>query len=266
MKLYRTTDITASVRKAYEEFTHVVLNRAYTILKPVYYNTGLLGDFPVMQYASWIPASESQLKRWKNLGGVLIEQDWAGGYPRDVTVMVEAPLTPIRMRRCNWRNSAYGVIASPVSWRTHEECLDLLRPEPDVMRGIWRVAAGQQMTNSELASETGIPVARLMYLKNALRPEEIWCIQKRLAPERDEFVEAYDWLEGGSIPRRAVIASGFKAQIEEMARFGYISLKRINCYAEKEPDWAMMKHKREWALSELAYVRSQVESFPDHLA
>jgi hypothetical protein len=267
VKLFTTTDIAGSVRKAYEEFTHVALNRGYTIIKPVFFNTGTLDGLPTLQYASWIPASGSQLTRWKNLGGVLIEQDThpAGDYKPDVTVMVECPYDMIRLKACNERNGSYGVVPHPGAWRTHEECVDLRFPSADALREIWTVAGGQAFTNNELASETNIPVSRLQYLKNSLHPKEMWYVQKRLAPEREEFMQAWDWLEGGTVTKIAVREAGFKAQVEEMARFGYINLKKMQHYPQEEPDWKTIDRQRERALTSLASVRSLVDSLDDHL-
>jgi len=270
MKLYSTTDIAASVRKAYETFTHVVLSRGYTILKPVYFKTETIQDLaPLYQYASWIPASAPQLKRWTNLGGVLIEQDThpADDFPKaDVTVMVEAPYDMDRLKKCNWRNNEYGVIPNPVSWSTHEECIDLRFPTPELLREIWTVANGQPFTNYELATETGIPVSQLQYIKNALHPVEHWYIQKRLAPEREEMLPAWEWLEAGTVPKWKIIESGHKSMVEELGKFGYINLKRYQHYPAEEPDWTVVDRKRQRALSDLASVRSLVESLPDHLA
>jgi hypothetical protein len=153
-----------------------------------------------------------------------------------------------------------------MAWRTHEECVDLRHPPIDLLEAIWRVCGGKQMTNGELAQETGLPVHHVQYLKNSLKPEEYWYIQKRLAPERDEFVPAWDWLEGGAVPKRAVTEAGHKAQVEEMARFGYIGLKKMQHYPAGEPDWKVLKKKRETALNDLAAVRSLIESLPDHLS
>jgi hypothetical protein len=268
MKLYSTTDIAASVKKAYEQFTHVILNRGYTILKPVYFKTATLDGLPVLQYASWIPASETQLARWKNLGGILIEQDTRpkDGYQTDVTVMVEAPYDMDRLKACNWRNNEYGVIPNPMSWSTHEECIDLRFPTADLLREIWTIANGQPFTNSELATETGIPISQLQYIKNALHPVEHWYVQKRLAPEREEMLPAYDWLESGMLTKNAIIESGHKSMIEELGKFGYIDLKRRMHYPAQEPDWQVVERKRQRALSDLAAVRSLVESLPDHLS
>lgn len=267
MKLYSTLDIEASVRKAYEQFTHVVLNRAYMLHRPVYFDTTPISDMALLQYAGWIPVSQSQVKRWKNLGGVLIEQDAYPPefFPTDVTVMIEAPYSADRIKACHGRNREYGVIPNPVSWKTHEECIDLRFPTAEVLRHIWSKARGQPFTLSELATETSIPTSLLMYIKNALNPQEHWYIQKRLAPERDEFMLAWDWLESGTIPKQAISESGYKGQIEEMARFGYINLKKYNHYPEQEPDWNLVEHKRQKALTDLSFVRSLVESLPDHL-
>lgn len=264
MKLFTTSDVSKSVHAAHEQFTHIVLNRGYTLIRPVFFRTALLDDLPVHQYASWIPETESQLVKWNTSGGVLIVQDTHLTVPGDVTVMVECPYAMDRLERVHGGNSEYGVIPHPVSWSTHEQCVDLRFPPADLLEAIWRVCGGHSMTNSELSAETGIPVPELQYVKNALKPVEHWYIQKRLAPERDEFVPAWDWLEAGVVPKRAVSESGFKAQVEEMARFGYINLKRMQHYPADTPDWHMIDRKREAALSDLASVRALVESLPAH--
>jgi hypothetical protein len=265
MKLFTTTDVAASVRHAHDTFTHVVLNRGYTTLKPVFFMSKTIADLPLYQYASWMPETAGQLERWSKDGGVLISQDTHQGFFGDVTVMVECPYDLDRIARVHDKNGAYGVIPHPKAWRTHEECVDLRSPPVDVLEAIWRICGGKQMTNSELAQETGLPVHHVQYLKNSLKPEEYWYIQKRLAPERDEFVPAWDWLEGGAVPKRAVVEAGHKAQVEEMARFGYISLKKMQHYPAEEPAWKVLKKKRETALSDLAAVRTLVDSLPDHL-
>ena len=265
MKLFTTTDVAASVRRAHEQFTHVVLNRGYTTIKPVFFMSKTIADLPIYQYASWLPETESQMTQWEANGGVLVVQDTHLGPDTDVTVMVECPYDTKRLDMVHEHNAEYGVIPHPMAWRTHEECVDLRHPPVDLLQAIWRVCGGKQMTNAELAQETGLPVLQLQYLKNSLKPVEHWYIQKRLAPERDEFVLAWDWLEGGPVTKQAVREAGFKAQVEEMARFGYIGLKKTHHYPDTEPDWKVLKKKRETALSDLAAVRSLVESLPDHL-
>lgn len=270
MKLFTTRDVSASVHLAYDQFTHVVLNRGYTLIRPVHFRTSLLDDLPVYQYASWIPASRGQLAAWlaAGEGGVLVEQD---PYPAhehtcDVTVSAECPYAMQRIEACNARNAAYGVIPHPGSWKTHEDCVDLRFPPPELMQAVWRVCAGQSVTNAELAEATGLPVPELQYLKNALKPVEYWHVQKRLAPERDFFVPAWDWVKDGAMPKNEVTKAGFKAQLEEMARFGYIALKKRNHYPAETPDWEAMQQRRATALNDLAAVRTLVDSLPDHLA
>lgn len=265
MKLFATTDVAASVRRAHEQFTHVVLNRGYTTIKPVFFMSKTIADLPIYQYASWLPETDAQLCAWREKGGVLIMQDTHMHVVCDATVMVECPYDINRIDRVTFETVEYGVIPHPMAWRTHEECVDLRHPPVGLLQAIWRVCGGKQMTNAELANDTGLPVLQLQYLKNSLKPVEHWYIQKRLAPERDEFVPAWDWLEGGPVPKRAVTEAGFKAQVEEMARFGYIGLKKTHHYPDAEPDWKVLKKKRETALSDLAAVRSLVESLPDHL-
>lgn len=86
MKLYSTTDVSASVRRAHEQFTHVVLNRGYTTIKPVFFMSKTIEDLPLYQHASWLPETETQKARWLNQGGVLIAQDTHESHPGDVVL------------------------------------------------------------------------------------------------------------------------------------------------------------------------------------
>src|SRR5260370_39772704 len=93
MKLFATDDISASVHKAHADFTHVVLNRGYTLIKPVYFKTVLLNDLPAYQYASWLP-TDSKLTGWRDNGGALREQNTRpklGVRAPDVTCDVGCP-------------------------------------------------------------------------------------------------------------------------------------------------------------------------------
>lgn len=265
MKLYSTTDISASVHKASEQFTHVVVNRAYALHNPVFFDSRVLLDLPLFQYASWLP-TERQLSNWQERGGVLVEQD---RYPKtdiesDVTVMIECPYNMARIDLLSKRNKEYAVIPNPVQWATHEDCVDLNFPVPELLREIWSVCAGKEMTNSEIAQAVDMPVSQIAYLKKSLQPVEMWHIHKRLAPEREEFIPAWDWLESGTKRRSEITNAGFRSQIEEMARFGYIQLKKMNKFPSEEPNWKQVGKDREAALKDLAAVRLLVESLPTH--
>src|ERR1700693_3509233 len=122
------------------------------------------------------------------------------------------------------------------------------------------------MSNLELAEKSNVPVYEVGYLKMSFAPKEYWRIQKRLAPEREELMPAWDILENGEIPRSDITKTGIKRYVEELARFNYITLKRVQHYPKKEPNWEALREKRDTALMNLAEVRLLVESLPDHLA
>lgn len=268
MKLYTTTDIAASIRKAHASFTHILFSRGYTLIKPVFFDTKKIADLSTFHHASWVKASTGQIERWRQAGGVLVVQDThpKETMPNDVTVMVECPFDPERLELCTRDATEYAVIPNPVSWTTHEQCIDLRHPGADVLRGIWRACRGQRMLNSDIAMAVDLPVTWVQYMKHALKPHEEWDIHKRLAPERDQFVEAWDWVTEPSYSRAEVTKSGFRAQLEEMARFGYLAIKRYNQFPDAEPDWDRLARERETALTNLAEVRTRVSSLPDHLA
>jgi hypothetical protein len=266
MKLYATDDLSKSIHVAYEQFTHVILNRGYSLVKPTLFNSSTLDDLPIHQYASWIPATDRQVTMWQETGGVLIEQD-----PRpeielapDVTLMVECPYQMKRIEACCQRNAAYGVVPRPVSWAQHDETVDLRFPPVPFLQELWTVCGGQRMSNHELASELGVSVVNVQFMKTALNPKEHWHIQKRLAPEREEFIPVWDWLESKDYPRNEITKKGYRNWIEEMARFGYIQMKKIQHYPAETPNWKKLEEGRDAALMDMACVRLLVESLPDH--
>ena len=264
MKLYSTTDIAASVRAAHKAFTHVVLNRAHTLHKSIPFATGVLLDLPVFMYKANTD-SERQLDDWQNKGGVLFTLDTHAGPGQDVTVMIECPYNLARLEAVNKDNSEYGVIPRPVSWTAYDEEIDMRFPETKFLQELWQHCGGREMSDSELSQASGWSVIQVRAMKNALKPKEHWYIQKRLAPERLEFLPAWEWLESGCIPRAAITNAGFRPQVEEMARFGYIGLKRLHHYPSETPNWRKLQKDRNEALKNLSDVRLLVESLPDHL-
>jgi hypothetical protein len=267
VKLYSTTDVGKSVHKAHGQFTHVVLNRATVLARPIPFQSLTIIDLPLYQYANWIPESELQLQRWQDKGGVLIAQGshFDDASP-DVTVMAECPYNLSRLETCNSKNAEYGVIPNPVSWTAHDETVDLRHPPVDFLKEIWHHCGGRQMSPSELSQASGWPVSQVQLMKNCFKPEEWWYVQKRLKPDRSELMPAWDWLEGGAVPKREVTKSGYRAAVEELGRFGYIGLKKLHHYPSETPKWRALEKERNAALKSLADVRLLVESLPDHLS
>jgi hypothetical protein len=267
MILYSTTDISASVHKAYEQFTHVVLNRKYSLHAPALFKSDKLLDLPLFQSASWLPSvSEKQEESWQSNGGVLINLDLVNYKVCDVSLAVECPYSVHLVEKQARGAMQYTVIPNPGSWATHDDFIDLKFPIPDLLREIWTVCAGKAMTNVELAEAVGMPVAQIGFLKNALKPKEHWYIQKRLAPEDPLLLPAWDWLVSGCLPRNEVTKAGFRHQVESMSYSGHIDMKRMFHFPSDEPDWRKKRKEREAALKDLSDVRQLVESLPDHLA
>jgi len=269
VKLYSTTDAGKSIHKAHGQFTHVVLNRSTTLSRAIPFNSRTIVDLPLYQYASWIPESELQLRNWWDRGGVLIAQDSHLTLPEgppDVTVLAECPYDLFRLETTNQFNREYGVVPNPVSWTAHDETVDLRHPPVDFLKEIWHHCGGRQMSPSELSQASGWPVAQVQLMKNCFKPEEWWYVQKRLKPDRSELMPAWDWLEGGAVPKREVTKSGYRAAVEELGRFGYIGLKKLHHYPSETPKWRALEKERNAALKSLADVRLLVESLPDHLS
>ncbi|HDR9236367.1 hypothetical protein [Burkholderia vietnamiensis] len=268
MKLYSTSDTVGSIRKAFAGFTHVLVNRGYTTIKPAFFKSASIADLPVYVWAWWDRASDGQLAKWQANGGVLLDRytysDRAGA--ADVLVFVECPMTMDRLTRSYAKTSEYTVIPVPHTWRVHEECIDLRTPRVDDLRAIWSACRGRRLTDEELESETGIPRQRVTYMRKSLKPVEEWELCPRLEPDAAGLVPAWDWIGSGRTESKKVIREvGKKAAIKQMARLGHISLTKWQVYRNDEPDWDVIERKRLQAIADLAEVRSLVESLPDHL-
>jgi hypothetical protein len=268
MKLYATTDVAASIRRAHGAFTHVLVNRGYTTIKPTYFRSSKVSDLPVYVWAHWEKASVGQLDRWKRSGGVLIDRDPVSNRAgaADVLVFVECPMTLDRIRNSMEHIAEYGVIPRPHTWRVHEQAIDLRAPEQSRLRLLWDICGGQRITDDELAEYSGLPKQVVQYQRCSFKDAEEWEIRPRMAPKAPGLVPAWEWVgKGRSEPKRAVREAGHKVAIKELARLGHVSLKKYHRYAFDAPDWEKLAAKRQQALADLAEVRSLVESLPDHL-
>lgn len=268
MILYATDDVAASIRKAHEGFTHVLVNRGYTTIKPVFFRSGKIADLPVYQWAWWDKSTDGQLNRWRAAGGVLLDRytfsDRAGA--NDVLVFVECPLSMIRIERSSLNTAEYTVIPRPHTWRVHEECIELRTPAAERLVTLWDICRGARLTDADLAEASGIPKQQVMYIRKSLKSVEEWEIKPRLAPEFAGFVDAWEWIGAGrTATKKDVRVFGHKAAIKEMARLGHVALERYQRYPKEEPDWQRIETKRATAIADLAAVRSLVESLPDHL-
>lgn len=266
-KIFATADVAASIRKAHEDFTHVLVNRGYTTIRPVFFRSSKIADLPVYQWAWWDKATDGQLNRWRENGGILIDRytfsDKAGA--ADALVFVECPLTMNRLTKSATHIAEYSVVPRPHTWRVHEECIELRTPPADRLLELWKLCRGARMTDLELSDASGIPKQQVMYLRKSLKPVEEWEIKLRLAPEFNGFMDAWNWIgDGRCVIKKDVRAAGHKVAIQEMARLGHIALQKFHQYPSDEPDWAKLEKKRAAAIADLAEVRSLVETLPDH--
>src|ERR1700687_2520017 len=129
-KLFQTSDVTASVRDAVVRFRHVVLNRSYASLTPVYYNTGEIEDLPVYFFARWDKATFGQLERWRAGGGVVIDRSPASDAvgEHEALIHVECPLNVRDIFRSKVKTTEELVVRRPHSWGAHENTIALISP------------------------------------------------------------------------------------------------------------------------------------------
>jgi hypothetical protein len=74
VRYFTTTDVGQSIRKAFGGYTHILVNRGYTTIKPVFFRSASIADLPVYVWAWWDRASDGQLARWRDHGGVLLDR------------------------------------------------------------------------------------------------------------------------------------------------------------------------------------------------
>lgn len=267
MKLYSTTDTAASIRAAHEAFTHVIVNRGYTTIRPVYFRSSKIADLPVHTWAWWDKATHSQLEKWRHDGGVLIDRyhvSYKSG-PADVLVFVECPLDMKRIEKSMQHITEYGVIPKPHTWLVHENAIELRTPPRERLRYLWDICGGQRLTDAELAEHSGLAKTTVMYQRAGFKPTEEWEIKLRLKPDAAHFLPAWDWIgTSRTVVKREVRESGHKAAIREMGRLGHISIVKYQRYGMEEPDWTRLEKKRNAAIEDLRRVQSLVESLPDH--
>src|ERR1700692_911764 len=122
--LFYTDDVAASVRRAHADYTHVVLNRSYRILKPILLKPGLINDLPLAMFADWEPPT-ADFDTWRENGGVLIDRssctNKAGTH--DALVLVECPMSRKALDQTIEQTEQQVVIFRPPSWKTHEEAI-----------------------------------------------------------------------------------------------------------------------------------------------
>jgi hypothetical protein len=268
VKLYSTSSASTSIRRAHDRFTHILVNRGYTTIRPVFFRSAEIADLPVYVWAHWDKATAGQLERWRRDGGVLLDcyitSDRAG--PADVLVFVECPMTMARIERSMMHVAEYGVIPRPHTWTVHEQAIELRTPEQSRLRTLWEICRGQRITDDELADASGLPKQVVQYQRSSFREVEEWDIRPRIAPEGGGLLEAWNWVgKGRSDAKKIVREAGHKAAIKEMNRLGYVVLKKYHRYDAAEPDWTRLEKRRQEAIAGLAAVRSLVESLPDHL-
>jgi hypothetical protein len=268
MQLFATNDVVASIRYAHSAYTHILVNRGYTTIKPAFFRSSLIADLPVYQWGHWKTATHGQHERWRENGGVLIDEytfsDKAGA--ADVLVFVECPLTMQRLNQSSKHIAEYTVLPRPHTWRVHEQCIDLRKPSADALRPLWLAARGRRISDVQLAEEAHLPRSHVTYMRASLKPVEEWEMRPRLQPDFVGFVPAWEWMKNSrTASKKDVRESGHKSAIKEMARLGHIALSKVQAYCEDEPDWDLVDRRRMEAIEDLASVRSLVESLPDHL-
>jgi len=270
MKLYRTRSVVESVRKAYAAYTHVQLHCCYVNIRPIIVDTDGLDGLPVYAWAAWQKASDGQLARWRERGGVLLQrgQFAVGQEPiqSDALVFIECPLTVAHLEHTAAGAQDEAIVPVPHTWAQHELTIDLRFSSEMQLRALWAHCRGQRTTDQEIADLSGVPKQHVMRMRKAFRPKEEWEIKARLAPENAALLPAWEWIgKGRTVSKQEVRESGHKIAVHELARLGHIKLLKYLTFPENEPNWNKLAEKRAQAIEGLDQIRALVESLPEHL-
>lgn len=289
--IYQTQDTVASVRRAYQEFTHVVVNRSYHIIKPVMMRTGQLSDLPVFIYQPWKAGWERQVETWRAKGGVMVDAS-DNGVPigrRDVTVIAEAPLNMRRLQAIQDVTDEYVVVNRPVSWKTHETAVDLYAPDVATLkafrkavkaipaglnaRGIAAVSRYPESpfvcTDLEVAAALDLPVIDVATLRKSLNCQEVWSVALRLPPDAPALLGVWKQLE--TLPGTQKVFTllegprSWRRALKEMERLGHIGLRRYYVYAHFEPNYKRLAEVHKTAQADFKAVRKLLAKAPEHL-
>lgn len=293
MKMYRTRDTLASARRAYEQYTHVVLNRCFRIGKPAIVRFSEITDLPLFMHLPWQNGTNSQVRRWRSEGGIMVDgsPDSQGIGTRDVTVLAECPTNMARLKACAGKSEHAVVVNVPVSWRTHEDAIGRHCAPPEALRRMRdtiksmpappdaeRIAAASRFpaspyvcADSDIGAELDMPAETIRCMRKSLNAQEVWCVKLRLAPEAPTHRKAWDVLSGmpGSTEKIFHTLSGtvygWKRAVKDMARLGNIGLRKFYVYAPFEPDYDKLGKAHRSAQADLNRVRELVISLPDYL-
>lgn len=287
-KTFYTTDVTASVRKAHAAYTHVLLNRTYSIINPVTYDSGKIADLPVRLHASWNRETFASKNNWVSAGGVLID---TGGQSskvgrRDALIFVETPLSVKDFKNQIDGTEQEIVIYRPPSWATHEWALNIRYPsanhilnlrahlKPDKKReAIGNVTrhAGSLLvlTDAEMVKASNITAQELLFTRKSLKSKEVWAVKLRIKPADAAWWPIWNELEtlnaiDGVRLFISLTPEGWRKHLKQMARFGNISITRYHVYPEKLEWPEVLDRKRKQALEGWAAMKQYAEGLPDY--
>ena len=291
-EVFRTRDPVASIKKAYEDYTHVVAHRAYQTLRPVFFRSAEIRELPIFVYQHWQSVCAVQARKWRADGGVILDLGFVEGIgPRDVTVAVEMPMTLYRLEEFIAQSTEQVVIDWPVSWQAHEHAISTKTPTAATAKRVYEklkemraesaeVAAVTRhpeskmiVTGELLALATGMPLIDILFLRNAMGADDVYCARTHIAPDAPKLRAVWDALEQiepGWTGQRVFTklldsVTGWRKALKEMARLGNITLHAYHVYPEEEPPYAKLQRENADARANLQAVQRLLESAPWHL-
>ena len=290
VKLFTTPDVAESVHKLYESYTHVILNRSYALITPVFFKSETLNDLPIFIYAPWTKATIASRDKWLEKGGVLMDRGTHSGPTgqRDAVVLVETPVSEEELNKHLDGTEKEVVMLKPASWGTHDRAIATRFPHPDKIREsrkyfvekpdraaigsvTYHVGSKFVYTDAEMAILINEPVHRLPFLRRWLKSKEVWVVKCRLPPTEPAQIPVYEEMKSlptvkGVCMFTSLISYAWRRPVKDMARAGNISVTRYHVYPVEEPRYYLIERAYDKAHSGLAAMKELVEGLPCHLS
>ncbi len=266
---YKTNNPIEATIAAHREFSHVILNRGYHTLTPVYVSTKKLNDYPIFMHVPWKNNYNKSIGVWQEKGGIMINSgESSKGFGKfDSVIFIECPIYQRRIEESAEFAQEEVIISYPVSWFSHQKTVSTYNPHPKELIKILRAINQQEgreyiakasrypnskqvVTDEEISYLAKIGENEVALLKKKLKPkfQEIWEVKLLFKPEQTEML--YMWnkiknMETSRIPETNTYLLErwkmshenplytWKRVIKNMGKLGHISLKIYNVFPEE---------------------------------
>ncbi len=264
MKLFRTDNLTDSIRQLLTVNPDVILHIKYACKRPIRYILNEIEDLRTIPAGARSPLYPLQVAKWRKKHGLLIYRPGRIRSPlphSDALVYAECPMRWTDVEQdCKWVKNEI-VIYQPPAWDLHDETVYLRHPTANNMAAILAVTnamIGRTLTDrlaaaldysgwsgrdtavfeaSEITAITGLSEAELIraigmrYLGNHIRYHTV---TPQIEPESPDLLELYRALKAHPDVYRGarLLRFGKVPGVDKSVFWGMRALNKQNCISE----------------------------------